>query len=352
MKRILLALSAAVMAPRLGAAAGEGAPPGPWPTSAPALESWLGENPHARDALLWPSLGGSQAYEDWPPARKAALADYFLRAWNEEPSALDDPPRNLLELGDEDEVGQVLSEEDAEKLYLATAGQVLAADAGRRLPWSLRDYSPNELSMLLDGAQMVHPEARGFRLNESASGRILPPPPDKAHEFMRGLLGPTRLETILALLEWVRRNAVHYEGAFRAKNVEDQWRYRGFPPALRVIEGTIHSGRAGAGRRSRLAGCHGTAGFLMAMLRTVNIPVRILKRCGHSLPSFPSEGKALSHGDDLYNQVSRRSACPVERLLLDAPTFEAWFDEGPREARCANIGRGALGLKALPCHER
>lgn len=48
---------------------------------------------------------------------------------------------------------------------------------------------------------------------------------------------------------------------------------RGEAPMLRTIEGTIDQANPEYGVRHWTAGCHGSAGFLRAILRTVNIPV-------------------------------------------------------------------------------
>ncbi len=326
-----------------------GRPPGAAPGSGVSLESWLEENPRLRDALLWPEAGGSSSYDRWPRSRRAALEKMFQGFSRGEPSGLPDPPKNIFLAGDEDPVRQVLSPEDAEALYLAYAAHALALEAGGGVPWSILEYSDDELSVLLNGTVLFRPEGAGYRLRERTAGRALPAPPDAAFAFMKPRLGRTDRDTVVALLEWVRSNAVHYTGRFTGRNVEDQWQYRGFPPVSRILAGTEFTGNPRSRPRSRSAGCGGTVGFLQAVLRAVNVPVQLVQRCGHQLGYFPTLGAYLSHGDDLYNAHTRQSRCPAAEVLIDAPTFRAWFDDESRPDRCANVGRGAVEMAAKAC---
>lgn len=93
------------------------------------------------------------------------------------------------------------------------------------------------------------------------------------------------------------------------------WRYRGEAPVLRTNQGTMDQANPWADVRCWTAGCHGTAGFLRAVLRTVNIP--IVHEHGHALPHFSADGLHLSHGDDPYNPVHLRgSSLPMSELLI------------------------------------
>jgi hypothetical protein len=100
-------------------------------------------------------------------------------------------------------------------------------------------------------------------------------------------------------------------------------------------------------------GCWGTTGFLIAVLRAVNVPVRLVvskglrgqgKSCAHAQPFFMSERLFMSHGDDPYSQLVRSQDAPVSvlvpKLLLDEQTYGAWFGESlDPYARCASVGR-------------
>lgn len=336
----------------------EGAPASPQTTGGRAsraagegvsLEAWLEEHPRLRDALLWPEAGGSSSHDRWPRARKEELEKRFQGYMRGEPSGLPDPPKNIFAAGDEELVRQVLSPEDAEDLYLATAAHVLALEAGGGVAWSILDYSDDELSLLLNATVLFRREGDGYRLREQAAGKTLPSPPETAYAFMKPRFGRTDRDTVIALLEWVRSNARHYTGKFTGRNVEDQWQYRGFPPVSRILAGTDFTGNPHAGIRSRSAGCGGTVGLLQAVLRAVNIPVQLVLRCGHHLAYFPTLGAYLSHGDDPYNSHFVDSRCSAADLLIDAPTFRAWFVDPPRSDQCAAVGRRSAEMADQPC---
>ena len=80
------------------------------------------------------------------------------------------------------------------------------------------------------------------------------------------------------------------------------------PAASRIIAGTPFAGEENmplGGILHRTAGCHGTAGFLRAVLRTVNIPVQERYANGHGIVAFTSESRYLSHADDPYSRLTR-----------------------------------------------
>ena len=54
----------------------------------------------------------------------------------------------------------------------------------------------------------------------------------------------------------------------------------------RIINGTLHPKYASDPPRHWTAGCHGTVGFLRAVLRTVNIPVARIYRAGQGSRIF------------------------------------------------------------------
>ena len=106
------------------------------------------------------------------------------------------------------------------------------------------------------------------------------------------------------------------------------WQYRGIPPITRVIEGTTTS-RPDFTFQHWTAGCHGTTGFLRNVLRAANIPVQIVRICGHELCYFMTEKLYLDHGDDPYNTLFKSTGLPVVDLLIDEATFENWSNPIP-----------------------
>jgi hypothetical protein len=135
-------------------------------------------------------------------------------------------------------------------------------------------------------------------------------------------------------------------GRLDIENGERVWGYRGLAPVSRVLAGPGPSGA------HVTAGCWGTTGLLIAVLRAANIPVRLVNvqgqartpgsACSHAQPYFVSERRYLSHGDDPYNRsvVSVEGALPASRLFIDQATWTAWYGESVDPAtRCSNIGR-------------
>ena len=113
------------------------------------------------------------------------------------------------------------------------------------------------------------------------------------------------------------------------------------PPVKRIIEGTINPEWTSDEPRHWTAGCHGTVGFLRAVLRTVNIPVGYSYAVGHGQPRFLHEDLYIPHGDDVYTgYVKAQPPVPISRLLIDAATHEAWFGSSVDEnTALINIGR-------------
>jgi hypothetical protein len=180
---------------------------------------------------------------------------------------------------------------------------------------------------------------------------VTPAPPDYTFNFLKenGFVGPTQYETIERLLDWCRENLVHFSNRLEALNMEYQWQYRGFPPVSRIIEGTVNNSpeHPDLTIKHRTAGCHGTNGFLKAVLRTVNIPVlhKFPPGSGHATPHFPTERMYLSHGDDPYNAWSRTTPpFAAGLLLIDQGTYETWFPDPPVGDPDRNIGRQVFEL--------
>ena len=90
--------------------------------------------------------------------------------------------------------------------------------------------------------------------------------------------------------------------------------------------------------------------FYVIFLKTINIPVLLVERCGHALPHFVydvSHDFYLSHGDDPYNNLYKHNTpkfIPLE-LIIDHYKFDEWFNINlPEKTICNNIGRRALEL--------
>jgi len=279
----------------------------------------------------------------------------FALAWNRNAIAVAEVPLNQAVMGDGDNVFSVLSKADAWAYFKASVAQSLTIEMQQQVAWSLQGYATDQLAQLFDGREMFRwngiPE--GYRIN-SMHGHLVPAPPSFSYAFLgsNGLLGHTRIDTIGRLVGWCRDNLVHFSGGTTAANMEDQWQYRGFPPLSRVINGTVRLSMPASGMKHRTAGCWGTVGLFRALLRAVNIPVKLVSNAGHAQPWFMSEGRYLSHGDDPYNALtSSEPPYPATELFIDQSIFDVWYGPGvSAEKRKDNIGRRPreLALVHLP----
>jgi hypothetical protein len=173
------------------------------------------------------------------------------------------------------------------KLFIGHVGFSLALELTQRVPWSITSYSPTALRYLFDSTTMAWnlfgqyynmgtyagyvPAMRADNLPATAFAV-----PEWTYPFLtsNGLVGPTKLETIYRLLDWMRVNLSHFFGLDTYGNCFAIWQYRGYPPLSRIVSGTIDSNNPGYGSQHWTMGCHGSVGFLNAVLRVVNVPVQ------------------------------------------------------------------------------
>jgi hypothetical protein len=342
--------------------------PGAIPASAPradsVLEAWLSQHPAVAGAIVWETERGPVPWAGWDEARRRTLEEAFLAAratiqGGGDPLGfpLRDPPPNVADAASHERT--VLSAGDAFRLYVAHVGHSLAVEILRAVPWSLANDAPEVLSTLLDGRRMFvwKGELGGYLLDGKRVGWVVPAPPAVELGFLtrEHLLGATRLATIEALVGWSHQLR-HVRGRLDVENGERVWQYRGMAPVSRVLAST------GPGAHVT-AGCWGTTGMLISVLRAANIPVQLANvraqgraghSCSHAQPYFVSEGRYLSHGDDPYNRMiltPSEGGLPPGRLLVDQATWTSWYGESVDPvSRCANIGRQVreIALETLP----
>ena len=308
-----------------------------------AAMRWLGTDHQWRPYSLWP-----QALKD-----KLALAvDQLLGTG----TGLPDVMTNQANGGS----WTVLSEEDAEDLYLANIAHSLLLEMAGTLPWSLDDLSERELNLLL-GSQYFYFDYGDFAgvTGYLVSNVVVPAPPEFIWDFMvsEDLVGRSRYETLIRTLHWTRYHLYHFDSPRDRDNYEydvDHWDYRGGSPVARVLAGTTRKRDGMKGHPT--AGCHGTNWVLVHVLRAVNIPVAYMVWAGHAIPSFPSEGLYLSHGDDPYGRLSQYASpfpepFPTSEIPISEETYREWFSKSNSdEENRNNVGRRTteLGVKYLP----
>ena len=327
----------------------------------PDLNNWLDANPRVRDAIVWEFSNGVFNYFWWPAHNRQMLSDAVAAAWNTNSLLLNDPPPNTLTLADSAPPRTILTQGDAWALYVTQVAYSLAAEIGGWTSWSITTYSTDELAILLDSREMFRwsSAGNGYEIHEGGSPvGVVPASPRTTLLFLyeNGIYTcRSRLDVIDRMLDWSRQNLAHFSGGFEAKNMEDQWQYRGCPPVLRMIQGTPFPASpvpSFAGILHRTAGCWGTTAFLRAVPRVLNIPVKYEEHVNHAMPYFITEGLYLSHGDDPYSRLSKATPpFPARELLIDQATRDAWFGSGVSTAQQnLNVGRRTLDLaiKYLP----
>lgn len=324
-------------------------------------DGWLMAHPAVALHMRWTGAAGSHTYSAWPREMKERLWRFFDLTRAGTPPSLPDPPRNVFVYGDGDEksaVHTLITPEDALNLYLAGIAHSLHLEIGRRVPWSLDELNGQELETLVSGASLFwwNADRQGYEIASVSHGWAVPAPPDVAWRFLQDhrMLGRTRLETITSLLGWCKGLA-HFTGPVSPDNFEHHWGYRGDMPVSRALAGTRYTGdefRSLPGSdqvRHYTAGCHGTVGLLMSVLRAANIPVAYRStgnQSSHATAIFLTEDRALTHGDDPYNQLAVRAG--PEEMLIDLATYNAWL--GPMVTDTdKSIGRQGLvlGLRHL-----
>jgi hypothetical protein len=322
------------------------------------LDAWLNQNPTVRDAINWEGSGGP--WRSWSSEQKDFLRRTFAAAWNTNFLLLEDPPRNIVTRGDTESPLTVISDGDAWGLYVAHISYNLATEIAGWTSWSLTSYPQDQLEALLDSRQMFrwNNGYRGFEVCDGQdSESVVPASPWTTLLFLyeNGIYTcRSRADVIARMLEWCRQNLKHFSGGFEAKNMEDQWQYRGCPPVFRIIQGTAFPGaevESFRGVLHRTAGCWGTTSFLKATLRVLNIPVKqvVVPSSGveqHALPSFMSEGLYMTHGDDPYNRLTTVTPpYPSREFLIDQARFDQWFGSGVAAGeQLKNVGRQVLEL--------
>jgi len=357
------------------------------------LAEWLNGNPRIAGAIKWqfrpgdlynaytpPAESDKIRWTEWTQGQKDDLNQAFVDAcaWFAQgmpavqlPSGgLTDEPTNLYPSVASDSITTLewISPAYMWKLYVAHVAFSLSLELGGRLPWSITTYTDEQLRYLFDSSTMARGLPNGnFNLGTYGGANLpglrannLPhtafAPPIWTYQFILqgGLLASTRLDTIGNTLEWMRRNMVHFYGADNFGNAFAVWQYRGFPPISKIVGGTIDSNNVGLGAQHWTAGCHGSVGFMNAILRTVNIPVQPVWVSGHELGYFMTEGRYLDHGDDPYNNNVKNiyPNSPVLSLLIDEATYGAWFTNDPAvnildpySPALANVGRKAAEFR-------
>ena len=350
----------------------------------PPLDCWLSDHPNVAASIKWQPVYGGTAYDipdtakipwpSWSGAEKQELVTAFEAAWNwlykqatpftNLNEMLAYPPVNQNNTtSDTDTPATAVTEAYARELYVRWIGLNLAVEIGGHVPWSVTGYTAEQLQIIFDSASVmvrrqdttyvvgsINPGHSNYVHRKDNLGGSLIAPPRYTLAFLRNsnLVGATRATTITSLLNWCRDNLVHFYGYADYGTMDQHWQYRGLPPITRVIDGTTSTYPNATTFEHWTAGCHGTTGLLRNVLRAVNIPVQILRVCGHGQAYFLTEGTYLDHGDNPYNLAFKASGLSAADLLIDQATYTTWFgtnlDNHETAAACPNISRQVTEL--------
>jgi hypothetical protein len=348
----------------------------------PSLECWLSDHPNVADSIKWEFTYPGNAYDvaetakrawpAWSDAEKVELGVAFEAAWGwlyGQPTPFRNlnesiayPPANVNDTStDTGSPYTAVPEAYARDLYLRWIATSLAVEIGGHVPWSVTAYPAEQLQILFDSAAIMARRGDGnFNLcagnpghplyvhRKDNLGGSLIAPPRFTLAFLRNasLVGATRAATIASLLDWCRDNLVHFYGSADYGTMDQHWQYRGLPPITRIVSGTTSTYPGATMFEHWTAGCHGTAGFLRNVLRAVNIPVQLLRVCGHGQVRFITEDTYRDHADNPYNGGFKMSARPAADLLIDDATYTSWFgtDQDNHDTNCTDVGRRAREL--------
>lgn len=378
--------------------------------------NWLNLHQEVTSAIKWcnepgfymPSEADKMNWYEWTDSMKNDFYNKFVEIWNwgrtmkdqlmsqdywvallgiiSAPNVLDtdfpDPPTNLAEkISDDNFISYIaLSPEDTWNIYINYLAISLVAEIQNWYNWSVLDYDTLELNLLYDSSYWFrkgnvsgnYTNYRGEISNdhgdlkrENNLAQSTPSPPRWTYWYLdrEGIIGTTRLESISNLIEWLYDVEHFYSNTISFNTCENYWQYRGSPPVTLVIKGTICTDPSTPvppppicyeGRRHWTAGCHGTAGFIQIVLRVLNIPVQIIRLCGHSQLRFITEELYLDHGDTPYfNSHECDGGLRIPRsvdgseYLIDRATYDSWFGVFPETdnsyvyANTINLGRRA-----------
>jgi alpha-tubulin suppressor-like RCC1 family protein len=313
-------------------------------------ERWLRDHMFVRNRIRWETtdpVPESVAYDDWSPEMQAELKEAVQLLFEGKPLGIADPPPLAYIPADTDLATTRVTAGVAWRIFIGHVAQSIVVEATRAVRWRLRDLEHASLRELFDSRFLFKWNAShaAFEIDHE-HGAVTPGDPVTVYDFLahNDLIGKSRLATIHRVLEWGRENLMHMGGGtgsgLSAASHVDHWQYPGKAPVKRIIEGTINAGWFPEPRHWT-AGCHGTVGFLRAVLRTVNIPVAYAYAAGHGQPHFLHEDLYIPHGDDVYSSyVNAQPPVPIARLLIDAATHDAWFGPSVDENTATiNIGR-------------
>lgn len=335
-------------------------------TPPPNLNDWLNQHQNVRDAIVWQDENIVIKYYVWPAPLKFRLQDIFDSIWTVKPVYPGNYslPFNIMNLNDPTTAATLLTKSDALTGYLDYLAYSLRTELSKEVKWSMINYSPLELSNLLDSrtvyewvtgpnATFAGPIPVGYNGGYKIKWTNLPTHPSFSLQFLKDndLIGVSIYDTIGRVIYWCGMNFCHVGETSNTKKLSSGdfnnniWHYRGAVPITRMITGTDPTDPI-LFLRHWTDGCWGTVGFMKLVLQILNIPIEHIYMQGHSLPHFLSEGVYMSHGDDPYEIIDRYPQVKGTDLLIYQASFNSHFGPGVSDAnKLENVGFRPIELE-------
>ena len=293
-------------------------------------------DPKIANAISWVVPDSSWTYSKWTVEQKDQLKHAIERIENGEPFPMEEPPKLIKD-------DTYISEEDAWTIYLSRVAHALWLESNQIVNWSILDYTEEERKILLSAEYMFisHPKkiiytgiSRGFTFYSWVAGDVTDWNIDISYQFMKenGYIFDDPASCAYAFGGWLRLNIGHFTGGSTPDNYEKIWGYRGPPPVDRILYPTkVRDGRVDS------AGCWGTTGLFIAVMRSINIPAthnfvqfwvagRTDQGGFHSALQLPTLGIGLIHSDD-FNYQGVIETVPTEKIFASLDWLEEYIYE-------------------------
>ena len=215
------------------------------------------------------SIGTEQSYRYWSDEQKEDLKSAIHRLEVGDPYPMQNPPELIDDQG-------YINKKDAWTIYIAHIAHSIWVEINHLVAWSILEYSPESLMLLLNSSYMFLISDQGYKFDYEVMGNVTDWNVDISYHFMRtnGFIMDNPEGTVYAFADWVRTNVRHY---YLMSSTETEaeanyrfWKYVGPPPVDRILYPVTYPNYY----FTFSAGCWGTTGLFSAVMRSVNIPVR------------------------------------------------------------------------------
>lgn len=270
-------------------------------------------------------LSGIQSNETDPELRKSGyqiLIDLLEHSYN---------PKGNIDNFDQVLAKRLQNVDPENKIFILLVAQSLYVEKNRLVPWSLTDYSKDEINALffntpfqggdvecrpptsLDQSGEFRPELYPERqLDLDAASKLFP----LAHKLVKS----DRDLTLKNVIRWIKSNFFH---AYSNSATGEDWGWEHYldgRPALQIKKlGNTAALPASLDRYfdERISGCHEPIIVLAGILRALNIPAFNLRVMGHGVTALPTMDRFV-HGDHLCME----SCHPSEHMVLRKEAFD------------------------------